>query len=74
MQGKLSAFMESKAETQAAMVAAGVNRPEKDLAECDKIRNDNKKLKLECYRIQKIVMKQMNDMRKSIRPEELNRV
>jgi hypothetical protein len=66
--------MDSKAETQAALMAAGINRTEKDIQDCEKIKNDNKKLKLECYRLQKIVMKQMNDVRKSIMPEELNRV
>jgi hypothetical protein len=31
MQAKLSAFMESKAETQAALMIAGINRSEKDI-------------------------------------------
>jgi hypothetical protein len=34
--------MDSKAETQAALMAAGINRTEKDIQDCDKIKNENK--------------------------------
>jgi hypothetical protein len=32
-------------------MAAGINRSEKDIQECEKIKSENKKLKLECFRI-----------------------
>lgn len=64
---KLDAFISSKTDIQAALLAAGINHGATDRADIDKLRTENKKLKLDAYRAQKIVMKQMASMSTSQR-------
>jgi hypothetical protein len=42
---------------QTALLAAGINHGAADSAAIEKLRTENKKLKLDAYRCQKIVMK-----------------